>query len=105
MRLLVYYKPNKDIFVVNYKEDRHYPIELFTYNFYGNLVIQYIYIIDRKVFWNYESYYKYYRKKYKISKPSLKYRLGQGLITLGTRICFGTTDRTIYITRNQWWKK
>lgn len=105
MRLLVYYNPRKDKFVVNYKEDRHHPIELFTYNFYGNLVVQYIYIIDRKVFWNYQKYMKYYFKTHKTPKPTLKYRLGQKLISLGMIICFGTTDRNEFIRQNQWWKK
>lgn len=105
MRLLVYYNPKKDRFVVNYKEDRHHPLELFTYNFYGNLVVQYIYILDKKVFWNYKKYSKYYHKKYKTPQPSLRYRLGQKIINLGMKVAFGTTDRNEFIKVNQWWNK
>lgn len=105
MRLLVYYNPRKDIFVVNYNEDRHHPIELFTYNCYGNLVVQYIYITNKRVFYNYNKYLKYYRKTHKLPKPSLRYRFGQKLITIGLRIAFKTTDRNQFIRHNMWWKK
>lgn len=109
MRLLVYYNPRKDKFVTNYNADRQHPLPLFTYNCYGNLIVQYIYIEDNQVFWNSKDYRRYLDHKYKISlwkKIDLKYKIGQGLIKLGRFICFGREEkvRYIYVNKSSWWK-
>lgn len=109
MRLLVYYNPRKDIFVTNYKEDRHLPIELMSYNCYGNIVVQYLYIIDNKVFYNYKSYSRYFSKKYKTNKitsKSIRYSIGQAIIKFGKYICFGKQEKVkyVYVYRYPWWK-
>lgn len=106
MRLSVYYKPKKDEFYVKYYEERLSPIPLLSINHYGHVVIQYIYIKDKKVFWNYNKYEKYLNRKYKHKKPSLRYRIGQAIIKLGKYICFGKKEkvRYVYVYKNQWWR-
>lgn len=107
MRLLIYYKPNIDGFVINYNQDRQHEILLGNLNCYGHLIIQYWYIEDNKVFYNKEKYEKFRRKKYKIRKPSLKYRIGQRIIKFGKRLCFGKEEKVkvIYVYKYPWWKK
>ena len=106
MRLSVYYKPNKDEFYVNYTEERFHTIPLFSINHYGHIIIQYIYIEDKKVFWNYKDYDRYLNKKYKHRKSPLRYRIGQKIIKLGKYICFGKEEKTkvIYVYKYPWWK-
>ena len=103
MRLLIYYKPKKEKFVLRYNQDRHHELKLDSINHYGHIIIQYWYIEDKKIFFDYKKYQKYRNRN--IKKPSLRYRIGQALINKGLKLCFGTTDRNIFIKRNQWWKK
>ena len=107
MRLSVYYRPNKDDFYVKYYPERYHTLPLLTYNHYGHLVVQYIYIEDKKIFWNYDKYEKYLDKKYKRRKPSLRYRVGQAIIQFGRNICFGKEEKIkyVYVYRYPWWKR
>lgn len=105
MRILTYYNPRRDIFVTNYKQDRQHSLPLLSYNCYGNIVVQYLYIEDNKVFYNYKSYRKYLDKKYKIKKD-YRYIIGQKIIKLGKFICFGKQEkvRIVYVNKYPWWK-
>lgn len=110
MRLLVYYNPRKDIFVTNYFDDRQHPLKLMTYNCYGNIVVQYLYIIDNKIFYNFKSYDKYLDKKHKRKKITIRkirYSIGQSIIKIGKYICFGKQEKVkyVYVYRYPWWKK
>lgn len=107
MRLSVYYKPKQDEFVVKYTEEHFQSLPLLTYNHYGHIVIQYIYIVDHKVFWNYESYKKYIYKATKANKKPFRYILGQRIIKFGKYLCFGKEEKVkaIYVYKYPWWKK
>ena len=106
MRLLIYYKPNKEKFVINYNEDRQHELPIGSINCYGHIIIQYWYIENKRVFYEYSKYKKYLDHKLKNRKPSLKYRIGQQIIKLGKYICFGKEEKqkVIYIYKYPWWK-
>ena len=108
MRLLIYYKPNIDKFVINYNQDRQHELPIGSVNCYGHIIIQYWYIEDKKVFYYYSKYRRYLDHKYKRNKPSLRYRIGQQIIKFGKRVSFGKEEKVkvIYIDRYKypWWK-
>ncbi len=107
MRLLIYYKPNIDKFVINYNQDRQHSLPIDSVNCYGHIIIQYWYIEDNRVFYSYSKYDKYLDHKYRNRKPSLRYRLGQRIIKFGNVVCFGKDKvKVIYIDRYKypWWK-
>lgn len=106
MRLLIYYKPNKDRFILNYNQDRQHELPIGSINNYGHMIIKYWYIEDNKVFYNYEKYQRYLDHKYKNRKPSLRYRIGQAIIKLGKKICFGEKEKVkvIYVYKYPYWK-
>lgn len=109
MRLLIYYKPNKDKFILNYNEDRQSELKKGSVNNYGHIIINYVYEEDNKIFFDKRLYEKYKNKKWrKIKrKQNLRYRIGQKIIDLGIKISFGKVDRSVF-THNkhyQWWIK
>ena len=106
MRLLVYYNPKKDYFKINYNEDRLREQKLFTYNHYGHLIIQYLWIEDNKIFFNKNSYYKYFKKKYKKKRIPLRMVIGNAIVKLGKRIAYGKEPKIIYVYRDRYpyWK-
>lgn len=106
MRILVSYNPKTDRFNTNYNEDRFHPRQLFTYDHYGHLLVQYLYIVDKHVFFNYKTYSKYLNKHYKTQKPPLRTKIGDVVIALGKFIKFGKKPKVIYVYRDRYpyWK-
>lgn len=105
MRLLIYYKPNKDIFVINYNQDRQHELELGSKNNYGHIIIQYWYIENNKIFYKYSDYYKYLLKTNKKMKTKIRYKVGQAIIKFGKYVCFGKQEKVkvIYVYKKPWW--
>lgn len=105
MRLLIYYKPNEDKFILNYKQDKQYELPLGSINCYGHIIIQYWYIEDKKVFYSKSKYDRYMDKRYK-RKPNLRYKLGQHIIKFGKWVSFGKKEKVkvVYVYRYPWWK-
>lgn len=102
MRLLVYYNPKKDYFKINYNEDRLREIELYTYNHYGHLVIQYLYVKDNKLFFNRNSYYKYLKKTYKRTHTPVRMVIGNAIMRFGRYIAHGREPKVIYVYRDRY---
>lgn len=106
MRLLIYYRPKVDKFILNYTEDRQHPLKVGSINCYGHVIIQYWYIEDKKVFFTYKNYKKYLDKKYKRRLSNLRHGIGQAIIKFGQYVCYGKQEKTkvIYVYRYPWWK-
>lgn len=107
MRLLIYYKPNIDSFVINYNQDRQHELEIGSVNCYGHIIIQYWYLENNKLFFSPITFNRYLDKLYKRRKPSLKYRIGQQIIKFGKWVSFGKEEKVkvIYVYKYPWWKR
>lgn len=116
MRLLVCYNPRTDKVNINYNDDRFWERELFTYNHYGHLILQYLYIEDKKVFYNKTSYQKYRKKqikKHERKTKTIKWRIGNIICKIGKTIdnfgdylMHGRRPKIVYVYRNTYpyWK-
>ncbi len=107
MRLLIYYKPNKDKFFINYTQDRQHELYLDSVNCYGHVIIQYWYILDNQIFFSRKYYEKYLKRKSKHKLRNLKYKVGQAIIKFGRFVCFGREEKVkvVYVYKYPWWLK